>query len=188
MKIMGIDPSSHTGWVVIDDAKPGAYGVWSGTLHHKKGAEDTVNHEVHRLAKYRADMGLVLHRMNPDLVVIEGPAYNVRSNTSVLINSINAVIKLCVYDAGVPMVEAFPTTLKKFVTGTGRSSKSVIIKKVYMNWGFDTNDDNIADAYGLAQIGLMLVHGDGPAPKFRVDSLKLVRKKYSSVIATLSKT
>jgi len=44
-----------------------------------------------------------------------------------------------------------PTTLKKFITGKGNAKKSTIIKEVYKRWGFNTDNDNTADAYGIAR-------------------------------------
>jgi crossover junction endodeoxyribonuclease RuvC len=46
-----------------------------------------------------------------------------------------------------------PCNLKKFVTGKGNCAKELIIKEVYKRWGFDTDNNNIADAYGLAMMG-----------------------------------
>lgn len=44
-----------------------------------------------------------------------------------------------------------PTTLKKFVTGKGNASKKEVIAAVQSKWASDITNDNIADAYGLAQ-------------------------------------
>lgn len=53
-----------------------------------------------------------------------------------------------------PIYEIAPTTLKKFVLGTGRGNKNLILKEVYRKWGIDFNDDNEADAYALARMGI----------------------------------
>jgi len=45
-------------------------------------------------------------------------------------------------------------TLKKFVTGTGNADKSMMIESVNTRWFQQIIDDNIADAYGLAQMAL----------------------------------
>lgn len=52
-----------------------------------------------------------------------------------------------------------PFSLKKFITGKASVGKSVIIKDVLRKWGRDLDDDNAADAYGLAQIAKALIHG-----------------------------
>jgi len=50
-----------------------------------------------------------------------------------------------------------PTTLKKYVTGSGTGQKNQMILHTYKKWGQTFTDDNAADAYGLAR----LCSGDG---------------------------
>ena len=49
-----------------------------------------------------------------------------------------------------------PNTLKKFATGAGKGKKSLILKAVYKKWDFDTDSDDLADAFVLAKICQML--------------------------------
>lgn len=49
-----------------------------------------------------------------------------------------------------------PNTLKKFATGAGKGKKSLILKAVYKKWDFDTDSDDLADAFVLAKMGQML--------------------------------
>jgi Holliday junction resolvasome RuvABC endonuclease subunit len=44
-----------------------------------------------------------------------------------------------------------PTSLKKFVTGKGTASKEDMINAVQSKWSKDVSNNNIADAYGLAE-------------------------------------
>lgn len=44
-----------------------------------------------------------------------------------------------------------PTTLKKFVTGKGNASKKEVVAAVQSKWDSEIKNDNVADAYGLAQ-------------------------------------
>lgn len=46
-----------------------------------------------------------------------------------------------------------PMTLKRFINGPGKGvSKSQILLSCYKKWDVELDDDNIADAYGLARI------------------------------------
>lgn len=49
-----------------------------------------------------------------------------------------------------------PTSLKKFVTGTGNAAKAEMLLGVYKKWGADFRDDNEADAYALARLAHVL--------------------------------
>ncbi len=42
--------------------------------------------------------------------------------------------------------------LKMFVSSKGNAKKELMLKEVYKKWGFDTNNNNKADAYGLSMI------------------------------------
>lgn len=44
------------------------------------------------------------------------------------------------------------TQVKKFVTGSGKGEKEVVMKDLYKNFGFDTNSNDEADAIGMALI------------------------------------
>lgn len=65
---------------------------------------------------------------------------------------------------GVMNIVAYPTivapsTLKKFITGNGHADKNLILKAVLQKWGLDVDDDNEADAYGLARMAAAIVTG-----------------------------
>lgn len=45
-----------------------------------------------------------------------------------------------------------PTSLKKFVTTDGHADKKFMMRVVKCRWGIDFQDDNLCDAFGLAQM------------------------------------
>lgn len=49
-----------------------------------------------------------------------------------------------------------PTTLKKFTTGKGNAPKDVMIAKVFQKYGWMAPDNDQADAYALATMGLKI--------------------------------
>ena len=178
MRVIGFDPSTHFGWATVSNN-------WhnSGVIHHKYKGDDLCA-VAERLALYRQSIRHVLRDQQPTLVIMEGAAYGVRSNSAVLINSIGAVAKLCIHDANIFGIEVAPTALKKFVTGKGTAPKSMMLKCVYQQWRFDTNDDNIADAFGLAKLGEALVLG-GDYSKERLAALTSVAKGAPSTLAAM---
>jgi len=76
-----------------------------------------------------------------------------------------------------------PTAVKKYAFGLKcPKGKGVIMKAVLQNWGFDTNYDDMADAYVLAQIARELYNiesdkGVSNLPKYRQEVLQKILKK-----------
>lgn len=52
---------------------------------------------------------------------------------------------------GVDPIVVPPTSLKKFVTGKGTASKDDMVKAVQAKWDSTIKNNNLADAYGLAE-------------------------------------
>lgn len=44
--------------------------------------------------------------------------------------------------------------LKMFIAGKGNAQKELMLKEIYKQYGYDTNDNNAADAYGLLMVCL----------------------------------
>jgi crossover junction endodeoxyribonuclease RuvC len=70
------------------------------------------------------------------------------------IGELGGVIKLLLYDNSILFGLVQPTVLKKFVTGKGNSKKELMLLNVYKKFGFDTDNNNIADAYALGRFAL----------------------------------
>jgi Holliday junction resolvasome RuvABC endonuclease subunit len=66
------------------------------------------------------------------------------------------VARLSLYDHGLADITSLvaPNTLKKFVTNNGKAPKNLVLRGVYKVWGIEAIDDNIADAYALAQAAI----------------------------------
>jgi crossover junction endodeoxyribonuclease RuvC len=63
---------------------------------------------------------------------------------------LGGVIRLALLEYGCALWTVPPTTLKKLATGKGNAPKDVVIKSVLKRWGYDTDSNNIADAFVLA--------------------------------------
>ena len=90
---------------------------------------------------------------SPSIIYIEGLSYMSVSATLAQLAALHYTIRIFLYELKTyPFKIIPPTSLKKFTTGKGNSKKSLMIKEVYKKWGYDTSDDNLADAYGLAMM------------------------------------
>lgn len=113
------------------------------------------------------------------LVVIEGYAFGAKGSSGISLGELGGVVRLKLFDCKIPYVEVPPTQVKKFVTGKGGAPKDVMLKEVLKRWNFDTNDDNVADAYSLMQIGRAITDTNiDPLLAFQKDVTADVVKTY----------
>lgn len=70
------------------------------------------------------------------------------------LGELHGVVKEKLYRAhGISPVLVPPSTMKKYVCGTGKSvSKAMVMMMVYKKWGVEIHEDNAADAYALARM------------------------------------
>lgn len=142
--ILAIDPSTHMGVVVlsVDTQRMTATPLEAYEFHAKgKG--------MPRLAQLGTEVLRILGAYNIDRVVIEGYSFASR-HAIVTMAEVGTVIRYFLYQEGYEYREVAPPSLKKFVTGKGNCKKDLILLNVYKNWGFETDNDNVADAFSLA--------------------------------------
>ncbi|MEM9710625.1 MAG: hypothetical protein AAGA17_00295 [Actinomycetota bacterium] len=89
------------------------------------------------------------------LVVIEAPSHASRFNGARL-GSLHGVIRHTLMLAGIEWLDVAPTQLKKYATGKGNVDKVAMVIAARDRLGYDGQDDNVADALWLRQIGLAL--------------------------------
>lgn len=147
---LGID-QSYTGFglVVLDE---------TGHCHQKsllKYPSTKFKNDAERLVKIYNDLltyfgmhwssGAEIH------IAMEGYAFGARLNREKL-GELGGIVKLASQlvlqqePISVP-----PTTLKQYVTGSGRASKEEMVAGV-QKWDSEITDHNISDAYGLAHM------------------------------------
>lgn len=141
---VGIDPSTKTGIVVLDEKhsvvlaeeiqlKDGMYSTIYQILDYGQQIADLVPQH-----SYVAIEGFALMAKGKSVSLLYGIGYAIRFN----------LIKKQNY------FECPPTTLKKFVTGKGNAKKENMIKDVYKRWSFEHESNNVIDAYALARYAI----------------------------------
>jgi Holliday junction resolvasome RuvABC endonuclease subunit len=84
-------------------------------------------------------------------LAIEGYAHGAKFNREKL-GELGGIVKLAIYDVfKLEPIIVPPTVLKKYVTGKGNASKAQMMEGVAKKWGPQFDNDNLADAYALAQ-------------------------------------
>lgn len=98
-----------------------------------------------------------IEAVEPDLVYLEGFSYASRGRSVIDIGMLGGVIRRRFVVDGVSYVEVPPMSLKKFVCGKGNANKNVVLEQAFRRYGIGSEtltDDNMVDAYCLAQFGL----------------------------------
>ena len=158
MITIGLDLSLvKTGYAIIqDDGKVLA----SGVIKSKPTGDKPID-ETRRIKKIAEDIMEKLHEvMNgyvPELVVIEGLAFMAVGTSLVQLAGLNYLTRILLEEFGWPFLIVAPTTLKKFITGSGKGEKDMVVMSLYKNYGFEAGDNNEADAYALAACGMALL-------------------------------
>jgi len=161
---MGVDTSTKTGFVVMS----GDELLKAGVIQYKPSADRFARFDL-----YVNRLRSLVEHYDIDMVIIEGYSYAGKFVNSIQYE-LGSVIRMMLHKNGTPFVEVPPTSLKKFVTGKGNSKKDLMLLGVYKRWDFDTEDDNEADAYGLAQFGRAMVGQDTGVPEVNFSAVTKV--------------
>ena len=146
---IGLDLSlTGTGVVVLNDGKL----IEQKLIKSKPTPDGKPKDEVIRIRTIVDDIGLMVEKYHPSVGVIEGLAFMVKNATALVqLSALNYFTRSMLMNSGVPFIIVAPTSLKKFATSNGAAKKDVMLIEVYKRWGVTILDDNINDAYCLAQ-------------------------------------
>lgn len=108
-----------------------------------------------RLQLIRDSLTRIIEAYGVRFAALEG--YSIRSvNRPFDLGEVGGVVRLCFLDQRVEYVTVAPTSLKKYVTGSGRADKTNMRSATLEKWGIDIDQDDACDAYGLAHIARAL--------------------------------
>lgn len=169
MRYIGIDPSTKTGFAVLD----GQGGVVDALEITTKVEEEPQKFD--HLASHILNRIELTDDYPPEfLLCIEGFSYNSKGKAVSTMYGIGWIIRLQLLKRGYKYIEIPPSSLKKFVSGKGNTKKDTLAVEIYERWGFKHTSDNVRDAYALAQIARAL-HEDVKLTKFQEEVLKKIR-------------
>lgn len=155
---VGLDLSLvSSGFAIIEDGKVLA----SGVIKSKPSGDLPVN-ETKRIVKIAEELVQKIDEFcpnqNPDLVCIENLAFMAR-NTSALtqLAGLAHLVRTLLVEFGWDYCLVAPSSLKKFITGSGKADKDQMLMAVYKNYGFESLNSDVCDAYSLAVCGMALL-------------------------------
>jgi crossover junction endodeoxyribonuclease RuvC len=147
---LGVDGSATaTGFVVLE----GSAASKLPTLRHEEVVR-VASCGLQRCSDIAGRLLEVLDRFAPERVAIEGYGF-ANKHSLVTLVEVGTVLRYFLRQKGYRYLEPSPNALKKFVLGTGQGRKDQMLLQVFKRWGHEARDDNTADAYGLACIGLV---------------------------------
>lgn len=157
MRIVGIDPSTKTGFVALDP---------NGKTLVAKEITGVGKKDPFRMITLIDNV--MQHVQKGDFVIIEG--FGFASQQAIQSGGIGWGIRMELARRGFKYIEVAPNALKKFVKVTGwkgevgnkvrlkgNEKKLEVMNAVSNHFSFTHSSDNVVDAYVLAQIGRAIV-------------------------------
>lgn len=143
MRFVGLDPSTKTGFVALDE---------NGQTLRAKELTGVGNKDPKRMITLIDE--IVRHIEPDDFIVIEGFGFS--TTQGIMLGGIGWGIRMNLVRCGLKYIEAAPAAVKKFSTGKGNAKKDAMAVPIFKKWGFEHSSDNVRDAYVLAQIAKSL--------------------------------
>lgn len=148
---VGIDPSlTGTGLIILND---NAEIIEQQLISTKHDSSNIYDIEV-RILQIIDKISFILNIKNLYGIYMENISWASKGEAFAQLASLNYAIRVFLYQNKILYNVIPPTSLKKYVANSGSAKKNLMLKEVYKRWGVDLNDDNLADAYGLARMAL----------------------------------
>lgn len=91
----------------------------------------------------------------PDVIVLEGYSLNMKNASSVVpLVQLGGIIRLMFFLEGLKWLDPRASEVKQFATGKGNTKKNLMMLNVFQRWGYEAKNDDMADGYALAAMGL----------------------------------
>lgn len=87
------------------------------------------------------------------MVAYEGYSMGSQQTRSYSMGELGGVLQVHILEARIRLLLVPPSSLKKFVTGSGRADKSLMVDKIAEIWQYNIQQHDEADAFGLLQFG-----------------------------------
>lgn len=160
MRFVGIDPSTKTGFVAVDE---------NGQVLRAKELTGLGDKDPKRMRTLIVEV--IQHIKKGDLICIEGFGY--ASQQAIQNGGIGWGIRMALEARGYSYYEVAPNALKKFVDVTGwvgevgnkrrlkdKEKKHAVMDAVFNHYNFQHSSDNVVDAYILARIAQEISAGN----------------------------
>lgn len=154
MIILGLDPGTATTGFGLIEIKNNSFTV----INYGLIETDKNNHPGKRLSKIYKDLSALIKNYEPDVISIEKIFFATNAKTAIAVGQALGVMILCAQRfKKIPFMYA-PGTIKKQISGNGRSDKLMMQKavrkilgpKIKKRKGHKSHFDDSADALAIA--------------------------------------
>jgi crossover junction endodeoxyribonuclease RuvC len=144
---VGLDPSFNEFGVVILDLK-------ANIVEQRLITSDTKLEADERIIQLEKEFKFIPTICGLHSVYIEGPSFSSSGKFVLQMGALHYYIRIFLLKKSTNFRIIAPGTLKKFVTGTGKGKKELMLLKVYKKWNVEFDNNNLCDAYSLARMAL----------------------------------
>lgn len=142
--IAGIDPSTHTGFVIIDEKLNVLYSELCNMEHKGLVGARMLSERYERIC----------YEYHITSIFIEGISWGSKNkNVLEMLAVINILLREYLFDC-CPLYIVPPLTMKKFITGNGKATKKDVAVGLKTTWNLFLSNEHMRDALGMAIVGV----------------------------------
>lgn len=166
MRFVGIDPSTKTGFVILDS---------NGEVLVEEEIKATATKDPARMIGIAKQIKAYLEPN--DKIVIEGFAYGAKGNAVDFQYGLGWILRAMLFTDKFGYSVATPSQVKKFACNVGNAKKEALVLPLYKKWGYEHPSDNVRDAFIMAKMAYNMYNQQG-LQKYEEDVLsKMVKPK-----------
>lgn len=150
VRYVGIDPSTKTGFVILNS---------NGEVVEQE--EIRSKHTKDPLRMIDITRQIKAQLQPNDKVIIEGFAYGAKGKAVDFQYGIGWLIRAMLFTEKVAYTDATPSQVKKFASNRGNAKKEDLVLPLYKKWGYEHHSDNVRDAYILAKMAYSMYNQSG---------------------------
>jgi crossover junction endodeoxyribonuclease RuvC len=147
MKVLGVDPGSYcTGWGLLGGTAHRPSILDCGVIRLPRGGAFPA-----RLGVLQSEFRSLVERLSA-AACVESPFHSVNARAALQLAHARGVILATLGEAGVPVTEHAPASVKKAVTGSGKADKMqvrMMVERLLGDPGEDVTED-VTDALAVA--------------------------------------
>ncbi len=155
MRVLGIDPGSHTtGYGIVDHEGGAIRHIDNGGIRPGSGLP-----LAGRLQSIYSGLSRLISVHRPDMVAVENVFFAKNARSSLMIGHARGVAILAASLAGLPVAEYQPSEIKQAVVGQGQATKHQIQQMVRAILGLP--EIAFEDASDALAVAICHCHGEG---------------------------